>query len=41
MREIVRAGKPLELRTPAGFWTLVLRAYKRPLPGGKGVGRGK
>lgn len=41
MREIVRAGKPLELRTPAGFWTLVLRAYKCPLPDGKRSGEGK
>lgn len=40
MREIVRAGKPRELRTQAGFWALVLRAYKCPLPDGNRRGEG-
>lgn len=41
MRESVRAGKPLELRTPAGFWAPVLGAYECLLPMGIGAGRGK
>lgn len=41
MREIVRAGKPLELRTPARFWALVLQADKCPLPSGNRNGERK